>query len=396
MRRALFALLTLLFAFSLRPHAGQAQVTATDSAAVLLQAAESFAARGQADVAQALYRFVVEHFPDTPAGSLADRRLSGIRAEGTEGSGSVELQVWTTTFGLYLGVAVPGALGADGSEPYGVGLLLGGPVGFFGGRALARAKKLTEGQARAITMGGSWGIWQAWGWRQVFDWGVGERCDPAPFDPSQEYCYSTEDESEEQFAATIVGGLGGMAAGYALSDRTVAPGVATAVNFGALWGSWFGVATGVFMSLEDDNLLAATLLGGNAGLVATAVMAPGWNVSRNRARLVSIAGVIGGLGGAGIDLLVQPDGEKTAIAIPLATSLIGLGMGIYTTRYYDAEHVDARSDEAPMRGALVDLREGRWRVSAPVPYPVMLEGQGTRGPIRVPGLAVTLFRASFR
>ena len=397
MRRALLVSVALLSFFSPRPDATQAQVTAPDSAAVLLQAAQSFEAQGDADVARAIYRYIVEHFPGTPAAGVANERLIGIRSEGTSGSGSVELQIWTTTFGLYLGVAIPGALSANDSEPYGIGLLLGGPVGFLSGRALARSKDLTEGQARAITMGGWWGMWQAYGWRQVFDWGVSERCEPAPWDPNKdEYCYTNEDETEENFAATIVGGLAGMVAGYALSGRPVSPGVATTVNFGALWGTWFGVAGGVIMDLEDDNLLAATLLGGNAGLAATAMLAPDWNFSRSRARLISIAGVIGGLGGAGVDLLVQPDGEKTAIAIPLAMSVIGLGVGVHMTRDYDAERRGPGGDIAPLDGALINVRDGRWGVGMPLPYPVMLERRGLQGWVPAPGLGVTLFSASFR
>jgi len=395
MRRALLVSVTLLLTSSFLPRALEAQATPAESAAVLLQTAESFSAQGDSDVAEAIYRYIVDHFAGTPAAQTANQRLAGIRSEGTGGSGSVELQVWTTTFGLYLGVAIPGALGADDSEPYGVGLLLGGPVGFFSGRALARANNLTEGQARAITMGGSWGMWQAFGWRKVFDLGIGEICHADYWDPSQEYCYP-EDETEENFAATIVGGLAGMVAGYALSSRAVSPGVATAVNFGALWGTWFGVAGGELMDLEDDNLLASTLIGGNAGLAATAMLAPNWNISRSRARIVSIAGVIGGLGGAGIDLLVQPDHKKVAIAIPLATSLIGLGVGAYSTREYDVDAGGAEDGGALPDGALINLRDGRWGVNTPVPYPVMLERRGRQGWVHTPGLGVTLLSARFR
>ncbi len=128
-----------------------------------------------------------------------------------------------------------------------------------------------------------------------------------------------------------------MAVGYALSGRPISPGVATTVNLGALWGTWFGVAVGQLMDLENGDLLAATLVGGDAGLVATALLAPGWNVSRNRARTISIAGVIGGLGGAGIDLLTEPSNDKVEIAIPLAASLVGLGIGILSTRGQDAD-----------------------------------------------------------
>jgi hypothetical protein len=395
MKRACTLLLAVLLVLFAQPRSIEGQVTAADSAAVLFDAAAGFEDQGDADVARALYRYILERFGDTPAGRAASERLFGIRSEGTRGSGRVELQVWTTLYGLYLGVAVPGALGADEPEPYGVGLLLGGPVGFFSGRAIARGTDLTEGQARAITMSGSWGIWQALGWRKVFDLGVTKVCEPAPWDPGEEYCWR-EDEIEEDFAATIVGGIAGMAAGYAIASQPVSPGVATAVNFGALWGTWFGVAGGILMDLEGDHdLLAASLVGGDLGLVATALLSPGWNVSRSRARLVSIAGVIGGISGAGIDLLVQPDDEKVAIGIPLATSIIGLGIGIASTRDYDAGNPVGEDDGPAFGTALVNVRDGHWGVTAPIPYPVMLERKGANGPVPTAGLGVTLFSARF-
>ncbi len=371
-----------------------AQVTAADSAAVLVRTAQRFEAQGDFEVARALYRYVVEHFTQTPAGSSAAERLSAVRSMGTRGSGNTELQVWSTLFGLYLGVAVPGALGADQSEPYGIGLMLGGPTGFFGGRALARSRDLTEGQARAITMGGTWGVWQSLGWRKVFDWGVETYCDVGPFPGEQ--CYSTEDEFEEDLAATIVGGLAGMAVGYALSGRPISPGVATTVNLGALWGTWFGVAVGQLMDLENGDLLAATLVGGDAGLVATALLAPGWNVSRNRARTISIAGVIGGLGGAGIDLLTEPSNDKGEIAIPLVASLVGLGIGILSTRGQDADAEAGGRRGAALQGPLLNLAEGRLGLATPIPYPGMLERKGKAGLEPTPGVGITLFSATFR
>ncbi len=121
-----------------------------------------------------------------------------------------------------------------------------------------------------------------------------------------------------------------------------------------------------------------------------------WNISRNRARLVSIAGVIGGLSGAGVDLLVQPDDEKAAIAIPLVMSVAGLGLGVALTRDYDNQARASGGGEASFSTALVDVRDGRWSVGAPLPYPVMLEREGLRGPVPTAGLGVTLFSARFR
>ncbi|HSG07265.1 MAG TPA: hypothetical protein VLA36_02840 [Longimicrobiales bacterium] len=392
MRRSLEVSIALLFlsvaALADSGHVS-AQVAPADSAAVLLQAATHFEASGQPDVAQSIYRLIADRFGDTAAAAEARARLTTVRAAGTTGSGKVELQVWSTLYGLWLGIAVPGALGADDSEPYGVGLLAGGPAGFLAGRVLSRGGTITEGQARAITLGGSWGTWQGFGWTEILDLGTEDVCYSDPVYGRS--CYADTNDGEEKFAGMILGGIAGIAAGVALSRGDVSPGVATAANFGALWGSWIGFATGYLADLEDDGLLAAALLGGNAGLASVALVAPR-NVSRSRARLVSIYGVIGGLSGLGMDLLTQPDNEKVAVGVPLAGSLIGLGIGLGTTRDFD----DAPSggQGAPGLG-LVNLSNGEWSLGTPVPLPRMLELDGPRGLMRKPALGFTLLNARF-
>lgn len=371
------------------------QVTAADSAEVLLDAASRFSSQGRQDVADALYRFIVERFPSTAAAEVARLRLGAAHSQGTAGAGRVELQVWSTLYGLWLGVAIPGALGADSSEPYGVGLLVGGPAGFFAGKQIARSRSLTEGQARAITLGGTWGTWQGFGWAEVLDLGQNRVCTDEPWGRS---CYDEGDSSEETFAAMILGGAAGIAAGAALSSRAVSPGVATTVNFGSLWGSWLGLGLGYLADMEDDALLAATLLGGNAGLAFTALKAPAWNPSRSRARIVSIYGVIGGLSGAGLDLLTRPDDEKVAMGIPLAGSMIGLALGVANTRGYDAGEpppAGAPSRAGASGDALLVRSDGAWALGAPLPFPRVLELDGPRGRQRRAALGLTLVSARF-
>jgi hypothetical protein len=218
---------------------------------VILETARQFEAEGRWEVAEALYRLVLQRYGMTSAATEARARLVTPPDQVVYGDGSVELSVWMTLYGAWLGVAIPGALGADSPEPYGVGLLAGGPTGFLAGRGLARSLHLTEGQARAITLGGTWGTWQGFGWREVFDWGVDQRCDSYP---GGTYCGDAEDAVEEQFAAMVVGGLVGIGTGALLSNRDITPGTGTVVNYASLWGTWFGVAGGVLMDLEDDDL----------------------------------------------------------------------------------------------------------------------------------------------
>ena len=373
------------------PTAASAQaVSAADSAAVLLNAAARLEARGDRDPAKAVYRLILRDFGDTPAAAEARRILASARSGGPARSGRVELMVWATTYGAWLGIAIPSALGSEDSRAYGTGLVVGGPAGLLSARALARRRPLTTGQARAITLGGTWGTWQGFGWAKVLDLGVRESC-------SFDVCYA-EDDFQEVMASMIVGGLAGIAVGSRLSRKPITPGVATTVNFGSLWGTWFGFAASRLLDLDGDALLTGTLLGGNAGLLSTALLAPGWKISRNRARLISIAGVLGGLAGAGIDMIVRPDDERVAVAIPLVTSVIGLASGVKGTAGYDDAPSSARGDspEDSGSGAVVSWRRGSgMRFDAPVPFPTLVPSDGPDGPAWKAAVGVTLFRAVF-
>jgi len=387
---ALVAVTLLAGASAASPAPAMAQVAPADSASVLLDAARAFEAEDRWDVAEALYRLIVRRYGQTSAAADARTRLADPPTEVVYGDGTTELTVWMTMYGAFLGVAVPASLGADDPEPYGAGLLIGGPAGFAAGRSLARSLRLTEGQARAITLGGSWGTWQGFGWREVFDIGVQQHCETFE---GRTNCWGLEDSFEESFAGMIVGGLAGITAGALLSGRDITPGVGTAVNFGSLWGTWFGIAGAVLTDMEDDDALAATLMGGNAGLLATALLAPGWNVTRSRARMVSILGVLGGIAGAGVDLIVQPDDAKVGIAIPLVGSIIGLVVGAHATRAPEPETLGSLDD--PTQGALIGFTDGRLAFGAPVPVPTFVPMDGPRGTQWKPALSLDLFRARF-
>ena len=362
--------------------------SAADSAQILLSTAESFESDGQSEVAEALYRFIAEHFDTTPAAVQARQRFSELRRLDSERSGSVGLRIWSSIYGAWLGVAIPAWLGVDEPEPYGVGLLLGGPAGYIAGGALANSLSLTEGHARAVTLGGTWGTWQGFGWAQVLDIGGGPDC-PQCFDPGP--------SDEAVFGTMILGGLTGIAAGVLLSRRPISPGVASAATYGALWGTWFGVASSILMGFDDgDDALAGALIGGDAGLLSMALLAPGWDLTRNRARLVSIAGVIGGLGGLGIDLLIQPDGEKTLVAIPLATSIVGLMIGARMTRDSNPGLARAGDSPSPLSGALVKLDQGRFGLGFPIPTPTFIRVDAPSGQtVLKPAASFTLFAARF-
>ena len=51
----------------------------------------------------------------------------------------------------------------------------------------------------------------------------------------------------------IAGSVVGLGVGALLSKKNITPGTAATVNFGALWGSWFGIATAILADQETTR-----------------------------------------------------------------------------------------------------------------------------------------------
>lgn len=103
---------------------------------------------------------------------------------------------------------------------------------------------------RAVLDLGSWGIYGDYG------------------------CYE-DTSAKAPWVAGILGGLAGVGTGAALA-RTRASGheTSTAVELGSLWGTWFRLASALALGTdepEEDAALTWALLGGNGGLIASAL-----------------------------------------------------------------------------------------------------------------------------
>jgi hypothetical protein len=353
-----------------------------DSAAVWLDAARQLRESGQPGAAEALLELLLRRFAGTVAAGDAARQLELVQAQPEpERPGRVELLVFSTTYGLWLGVALPVIGKADQPEIYGLGIMLGAPTGFLAAHEYLKGHPLTEGQARAITFGGSWGSWQGFGWTEVLDPGAAQYCDGLGCTGD------TSPSAEALVAGTVLGGLAGIVTGAVMARRPITPGVATAVSFGGLWGTWYGGVLGVLLDLEGDDLLAATLVGGDAGLLAMGLLAPRWKVSRNQARLVNLGGLVGLLAGLGLDLIFQPDGRKAAMLIPAATSTAGLLVAAASVRPAADRGSGGAGSPPSGGGSLLEYRAGQWQAGMPVPgLKLEREREGTRAALYLPVL----------
>jgi hypothetical protein len=361
-----------------------AQETAADTAAVLLSAAEALDRDGKHDVAEELLRYILRRYPDTASAAEARRLLTGVRRAQQLGAGRTGFIVWNTVFSAWLGVAVPAAFGADEPAPYGAGLLIGAPAGFLGSGAYARRYPLTLGQGALYQLSTLWLSWQALGWREVF--GIGDVCVQDQFG---EYC-DTPDTAP--WAALALGGLAGIGTGLALTRLDVDDGTAALVRHAAFWGTWYGFAAGVLTGAEDDGLLPWTLLGGDVAIGAGVPVAKLWRPSPGQVRLVTAAGLAGGLMGGGLDLLLEVDDEKTAVAIPLVGTTVGIVAGMVLV---SGGGRAAGERNANVRSALLNVDRGA-SIGLPTPLPTAIPALARDGHIRRrPGASIVILHASF-
>ena len=144
---------------------------------------------------------------------------------------------------------------------------------------------------------------------------------------------------------------------------------------------------------DGDATLAAALIAGNVGLLAGGALAGKYDLSRSRIRMISLGALVGGLGGLGLDLIFQPDSERAAIAIPLLTSFVGLGIAANATRRSDR---GTNRSEGDFGTALLGYRDGALRINPPMPMPTLLPFEDASGRLRWrPGISLELLRAKF-
>lgn len=360
---------------------GLAAQSPADSAAIVLDAARLLVRQGHGEAARQLFLQIRARFPSTPAAHSADSLLAGLGpAPARAGTGRTGYILFHTLYGGFLGAAIPAAFGADGSEPYGAGLLIGAPLGYFGSRAIARSRITMPGQAGIATFATAWGTLQGLALQRITNIGEHDVCD-------QDFCF-TDGSDTAPWAAMVVGGLLGLGTGIALTGKEIPSGTAGLISHSAFWGSWFGLSLGAVAGLEEDALFGTMMIGGNGLLLLAIPAAKAWQPSASRVRLTTAAGLAGGLAGFGIDLLVKTEDAAATLGIPAATSGLGLLIGALATKNQrDADEGGNGS------GSLLSF-DRRLRLGVPVPIPAAIPTDEPGRRWR-PGVRISLFSAEF-
>jgi len=192
--------------------------------------------------------------------------------------------------------------------------------------------------------------------------------------------------------ALVVGGVVGVASGLILANQNIAAGDATLVTHASLWGTFYGLTIGGMADLDDDDLLTATLVGGNVGLIAAIPGARAWKPARGQIWVISAIGLAGGVAGLGLDLITLPEDDTTAILIPTLGATVGLVIGAALTA--NTKWKDESSME-PWGDSLLALNGGA-DLGFPLPRPgtiTTLDAKARRK--LVPSWEVRLVQARF-
>jgi hypothetical protein len=126
--------------------------------------------------------------------------------------------------------------------------------------------------------------------------------------------------------------LGGMT-GYYFGERTeISPGDAAVINSGALWGTVVGTLFSSSFEATRDRRIGAglTLSGLGMGTLGGVLMTRYFNVSRTRAALIDLGGLVGVFVGAAIDNVVaqSTDTNDTSAERTANYTLGGLAAGL--------------------------------------------------------------------
>ena len=280
-------------------------------------------ADGEYDKALRRLDWIISAYPETEYRQLATNKRKGIaillqQPKPISGMSRASLVGFGTLFTTWLGVGTLVLLDTEEPAPYGLVLIAGPLSGLIGSLSLTRESELSDGQASLMTLGGTWGIWQAVGAANLAD--AGEKL---------------------TVGASMVGGAIGLAlASGIVKDRDISPGDATLINFGGIWGTWFSICGA--MAARDRSsdsskfVLGSAMMGGNVGLSTMAAWSTRLNMSRARARLINIGGIVGTLYGLGTSILLDIESEdRTFWSLMGVGGVIGLTAGAYLTRNYD-------------------------------------------------------------
>lgn len=313
------------------------------------------AVRAVAADASAPWAATVAHLCDDVLYENAKAKLKPVSG-GNEGRG--RLVLWSSLYGIWLGIAVDVMFEIDGDRAVILPPLLGLGAGLGLSLAATSNYQLTVGEAWTIITGLDYGTINGALWAGGLDF-------------TSKGVVGTAVATS--VAATSVGVLVANAKSPSAGDIEV-------VRSGLLWGTIGGLlATFVIApDASSTSALKAVAASMDLGFLAGVGLASSFDLSRNRVLIIDAGALAGGLFGLGIAWLAAgSNGNARGLAgAGLGGMLAGIGVAAWATR--DLDDQDGAVSAAPSLPAVM-ARDGagRWRIGTPRPTPVF-DGTGTR------------------
>ena len=321
---------------------------------------------GEYDKALKRLDWLISVYPETMHGQLATDKREEIvillqQPKPISGISRASLVGFGTIYTTWVGVGTLILLDVDEGGPYGLALIVGSVGGLLGSLSLTRESELSDGQASLITLGGTWGVWQA-----VAAANLANASDKL------------------RVGASMAGGAIGLAlASSIVRGRDISPGDATLINFGGIWGTWFSICGA--MAARDRSsdsskfVLGSAMMGGNVGLSTMAAWSAKLDMSLARARLINIGGIVGTLYGLGTSILLDIEPEDRSFwSLMGIGGVVGLTAGAYFTRNYDTQ--TSYFTESGVGLLNLEAAEKRWNVSLPAITVSSIGGRDSRIP----------------
>ena len=277
---------------------------------------------------------------------------------GNEGRG--RLVLWSSLYGIWLGIATDILFEIDGNRAVILPPLLGMGAGLGISLAATSSFELTVGEAWTIITGLDYGTINGALWA-------------GGLDMSDKGVVGTAVATS--IAATSVGVL-------VASAKSPRAGDIELVRSGLLWGTVAGFLATVVIApdAQSHNALKAIAASMDAGFVAAVGLANYFDLSRNRVLIIDAGALAGGLMGGGVAWLIAGTNNsgRGLAGAALGGLCAGIGVAAYATRNLDAQDAAAATAARPaVPAVLARDRAGRWRLGTPGPVPVF-DGTGTR------------------
>ncbi len=290
---------------------------------------------------------------------LLEKMQSRSVTGGNEGRG--RLVLWSSLYGIWLGIATDVLFDIDGDRAIILPPLIGMGAGLGLSLAATSNYQVTVGEAWTIITGLDYGSFNGALWAGGLDF-----------------------SDKGIVGASVATSVAAASIGVLVANtKSPSAGDIEVVRSSLLWGTVGGfLLTAVSSSRRTSAAqsgLKAVAAAMDAGLLVGVGLANSFDLSRNRVLIIDAGAIAGGLAAAGIAwlILAGTDNRRAGLAgAALGGMLGGIAVTAYATRDLDAQDA-ARTSIPSVPAVLARDAAGRWSLGTPGPVPVF-DGRGSR------------------